>query len=128
EEEQAKMPQNTKMDKAKNAAKSAANVMKEGAVRGMVGETNRQVIKKLEEGLGDKYPEFLKTTVGRKAVELAFPTLIYMACEFDEEGRIPGNAHIKRAAELAMNDASGQAMSNAVATVLQHLWPLLKEY
>lgn len=118
----------TKKERAVNAAKSIGRKMQEGAVQGMVGQANREVISLVEKRLGEQYPEFLKTTAGRKALEIIVPSLVMLICEMDENKKIPGHNYVRSAAELAVTNASADAAGDIVSVVIQEIMPLLGKY
>lgn len=118
----------SKKERAVSAAKSVGRKMQEGAVQGMVGQANREVISLVEKRLGERYPEFLKTTAGRKALEILVPSLVMLVCEMDENKKIPGHNYVRSAAELAVTNASADAAGDIVAVVIQEIMPLLGKY
>jgi len=115
-------------DKLKQGGLTVASAMKRGAAQGAVGAANRTVVQMLEKKMGEKYPEILRTAAGRKAIEALIPSLILMACAFDVQNRIPAKPHVENAAELALTDASAQAVGQLIEMLVEEAFPLLNTY
>lgn len=118
----------TVKDKIKGAGKRTMSAMQTGAIQGAVNATNMKFVEGLENALGDKYPELLKTPAGRQAVATATPALVQLMLEFDENKRIPGHDQIARVADIAVTGATAQATQELVGLLFQTFMPLLQSY
>jgi hypothetical protein len=118
----------TMKDRAKSVGKRVAVNAKQGALQGMVGAANQTAVTVLENQLGDKYPAVLKTPAGRKAVEALIPVLLMTICEFDTSDKIPGKEYVEKAAELALQDTSREAVQQLTMMLLSTMGPVLMSY
>lgn len=121
------MPPTTK-EKLKNTGTQLASAIKVGAAQGAIGEVNRQIIAKLEEKMGDSYPDVLRTEAGRLALQALIPATVLTVCEFDVTNKIPQKAAIRSGAEMALTNAAAGGAASLVQILLEELGPVLSTY
>lgn len=116
------------LDRAKSGGKIVLEASKKGAIKGTINAANKAVIVTIEEKLGEKYPDLLKTPAGRAALQLMIPAMLLMAMEFDTNDYIPAKDHVRAAAEMAVEGASAEAIEEVFSLLFEHAMPLIKAY
>lgn len=104
---------------------------KEGAARGLIGETNRQTVSLIIAQMGDKAPDWLKTEIGHKALEGLIAAGLVFALSTPQAGQLlPPKvvAGATAAAEMAWNDFSATSMTEVMKTALEVLLPVINQY
>ncbi len=105
------------------------SALKRGAAMGVVGTVNRKTVLGIEAKLGDNYPEALKSEAGRKAMEVALPSLVLAALPYlNEKGLAPGAAYIEQAATMAVEDAARDGAAQLAEVLMIMLMPVFEEY
>ena len=117
------------MSEEKSTTAIITSALKRGAAMGVVGTVNRKTVLGIETKLGESYPEALKTEAGRKAMEVALPSLVLAALPYlNEKGLAPGADYIEQAATMAVEDAARDGAAQLAEVLMMMLMPVFEEY
>lgn len=117
------------MSEEKSTTAIITSALKRGAAMGVIGTVNRKTVLGIESKLGDNYPEALKSEAGRKAMEVALPSLVLAALPYlEEKGLAPGAAYIEQAATMAVEDAARDGAAQLAEVLMIMLMPVFEEY
>ena len=117
------------MSEEKSTTAIITSALKRGAAMGVVGTVNRKTVLGIESKLGDNYPEALKSEAGRKAMEVALPSLVLAALPYlEEKGLAPGAEFIEQAATMAVEDAARDGAAQLAEVLMVMLMPVFEEY
>jgi len=117
------------MSEEKSTTAIITSALKRGAAMGVIGTVNRKTVLGIESKLGDNYPEALKSEAGRKAMEVALPSLVLAALPYlEEKGLAPGADYIEQAATMAVEDAARDGAAQLAEVLMIMLMPVFEEY
>jgi hypothetical protein len=107
-----------------------AQLVKEGATRGAIGQVNRKTSRLITDSFGDSAPAWLHTPLAQRALEGLSPAVILIILEFDTTNRIPVaiKDKVRYLAEKALESFADHAAGDIMDELFTTLGPVMNDW